>query len=351
MKKISLFFIILLLTAVFLVGCNDQKTEKTVESKKQEEVEVVEETQDTQDTEETKEAKPTYPLTGTEVSEENNNRVIGIMIENSVHARPQSGLHQADLVYEVLSEGTITRFLAFFHSEQPKVIGPVRSAREYYILLNNGYNGVYVSAGGSPGAFKMIDNGLVDHISGLAYDGRYFKRSSARKAPHNMYTSYEEVVKAAEHANITLQKDVPALTFYSGADVTVEGDDAKRITINYGSETNTVAYEFDQELSRYKRYNGGQQTADLETDTPVLLDNIFIVEAAHKVIPGDKAGRREINLNSGGRGYLIQSGVVQNVEWENIDGRILPKGEGIGFVPGKTWINIVPSFDRVSITQ
>ncbi|UTW70456.1 DUF3048 domain-containing protein [Anaerobacillus sp. HL2] len=49
--------------------------------------------------------------------------------------------------------------LAFFHSEKPEVIGPVRSARDYYIKLNNGYKGIYVSAGGSPQAFAMFQKG------------------------------------------------------------------------------------------------------------------------------------------------------------------------------------------------
>lgn len=340
MKKSSIAFIFLLITAIVIAGCKsapepiEEPTEKEEIDEKEESVEVFD----------------TFPLTGTKMTDEVANRAFGVMIENSVSARPQSGLYQADLVYEVLAEGSITRFLAFFHSEQPETIGPVRSARDYNIILNNGYDALYVSAGGSPAAFEMIDNGLVDHISGLTYDGRYFTRSSARKAPHNLYTSYENIVKAAEHANITLQKDVPGLPFYS-ADHHLEGEVATKVIINYGSESNTVRYEYDKEINRYKRYNGGEQTVDLESNNPVLLDNLFVVETTHRVIPGDKSGRREIDLTSGGRGYLVQGGVMQTVEWENVNGRILPKGDSVGFVPGQTWINLVPSFDAVSITE
>ncbi|MCD8503427.1 MAG: DUF3048 domain-containing protein [Bacillaceae bacterium] len=343
MKKSLVAFIFLFIAAIIITGC------KSEPESMEEPIEKIEENREEEEKVEV-EVFDTFPLTGTRMTQEVTNRAFGVMIENSVSARPQSGLYQADLVYEVLAEGSITRFLAFFHSEHPEIIGPVRSARDYNILLNNGYDALYVSAGGSPAAFEMIEKGLVDHISGLTYDGRYFTRSSARKAPHNLYTSYENLVKAAEHANISLQKEVPELPFYS-ADFVLQGEEITGVTINYGSNTNTVRYEYDTDMNRYRRYNGGEQTVDLETNTPVLVDNILVVETIHRVIPGDKSGRREIDLTSGGQGYLVQGGVIQKVEWENVDGRILPKGDQARFLPGKTWINLVPSFDAVSIIE
>ncbi len=338
MKRFTLSLILLFLI-MFIVACNKDETsnvEEPVEIEVEEEVDI-----EPGEEEDKEEFLNTYPLTGIGTNDEVNHRTFGVMIENTRSARPQSGIYQADLVYEVLSEATITRLLAFFHSERPEIIGPVRSARDYYIRLNNGYNGIYVSAGGSPQAFAMFQSGQVDFISGLDYDGRYFSRSSARKAPHNLYTSYENLLKAAEHAKRSLTVPAPPLPFLENGAI-VRGDKVSEVSINYGSNANNVEYHYDDEQKKYIRMIGGEQSLDLETKNPVLIDNIFIVEMTHRVI--DDVGRRSIDTASGGEGLLFQQGVVQSVQWENVDGQILPlkDGEKVGFVPGKTWINVVP---------
>ena len=354
MKRLTLG-LLLILVVTFVFACN--KKEDTVAIQPDDPPEEV-----LEKTEPEPEPKPEpepevevfenqFPLTGIGTNEDVDYRAFGVMIENSRSARPQTGLYQADLVYEVLSEGTITRLLAFYHSEKPEVIGPVRSARDYYINFNNGYNGIYVSAGGSPQAFSMVESGQVDYINGLSYDGRYLWRSSERSAPHNMYTSYENLIKAAEHANHTLISPVPTLPFMEEGEM-VKGELAEEIKINYGSSSNNVIYKFDQENNNYIRTVGGEQNLDLESEKPVFTNNLLIVEMKHRVI--DNQGRRDIDLTSGGNALLIQNGVYQYVDWENIDGQILPvrDGEGLNFVQGKTWINVVPNLDQsVSITK
>lgn len=354
MKKLTLGLILVVLL-LLITACN--KKEETIavqpEEPEQQVDEPVEEPEPEPD-EEPKEIiyKNEFPLTGIGTNEDIEHRAIGVMIENSISARPQSGLYQADLVYEVLSEGTITRLLSFFHSEKPEVIGPVRSARDYYIRLNNGYKAIYVSAGGSPGAFAMINSGQVDYIHGLNYDGRNLWRSKERKAPHNLYTDYENLISAAKHAKHSLTTPVPALPFVE-EDTNVEGkEEAVEISINYGSNTNNVVYKYVKDKDHYVRIVGGEQSLDLETKNPVVINNIFIVEMSHRVIDSDL--RRAINTTSGGEGLLIQNGVYQRLQWKNIDGQILPMQEGeiVGFVKGKTWINVVPSLDgNIAITK
>ncbi|OIJ13665.1 hypothetical protein BKP37_10345 [Anaerobacillus alkalilacustris] len=346
MKRL-MFGLVLLVIMAFVIGCNKDEDSSTVETEI-----IPEETVDIPEPEPIKEEpQNTFPLTGVATDDDIDYRVFGVMIENSRAARPQSGLYQADLVYEVLSEATITRLLAFYHSEKPEIIGPVRSARDYYINLNNGYNGIYVSAGGSPQAFAMFERGQVDYISGLEFDGSYFYRSSARKAPHNMYTTYDDLIKAAERKNRSLIDEVPSLPFLEEG-IAVEGEEASEVAINYGSSSNNVVYKYDEENNKYIRIIGGEQSLDLETENPVLIDNLFIVEMTHKVI--DKVGRREIDIYSGGKGLLLQNGVYQVVEWKNEGGQILPfqNEKSLGFVQGKTWINVVPRLDEnVSITD
>lgn len=81
------------------------------------------------------------------------------------------------------------------------------------------------------------------------------------------------------------------------------------------------------------------------------MQNIFIVEASHHII--DQDGRRDIDLVSGGKGLLFQHGNVIETDWKQVNGRIVPVKDGkwLPFVPGKTWINIVPDLDAASISK
>ncbi|WP_430007639.1 DUF3048 domain-containing protein [Metabacillus idriensis] len=290
--------------------------------------------------------KNIYPLTGLPSGEKAEQRAFAVMINNHPAARPQSGLHQADLVYEVLSEGNITRFLAVYQSNQPAVIGPVRSAREYYVDLSTGYDAVFISHGWSPQAKETLEKGNNDYLNGLFYDGTLFWRATFRKAPHNSYISAENIKEGADLNGINLSKQPKPLPF-TDAKETAEGDSGLEATVRYDqSEVWNSVYKYDKQTKKYLRYSNNEQTKDLESGNAIAVDNLFIAEMKHQTI--DDYGRRAIDLTSGGKGILLQKGVSRQVEWRNIDGRILPylNGKPIGFVPGKTWINIVPALEN-----
>jgi hypothetical protein len=287
----------------------------------------------------------TFPLTGKGSKTSTDGRAVAVMINNHPDARPQSGLNKADLVYELLAEGDITRFLAVFQSEKPENIGPVRSARAYYLELAKGLNALYIAHGYSPEAKQMLDNGYLDNLNGMVYDGTLFQRASFRKAPHNSYITYENVLKGAQLKKYSMIGAPPAFSFLTDEESkNITGDTATSALITYSSNKMfDCLYQYDSELGRYKRFSGGAQTVDLETKEPILLDNIFIVETVHQVI--DSAGHRNINLQSGGKGYLLQKGKVNQVEWKNVNNRIVPfkDGKEVPFVQGKTWVNVVPT--------
>ena len=289
-----------------------------------------------------------YPLTGVGTYNEVNQRIFAVMINNHPKARPQSGLHKADIVYELLAEGAITRFLAVFQSELPKVVGPVRSARDYYIYLSKGLDAIYVAYGGSPEAFDLLQHReITDYIGGIVRKGyaddQFFYRAKFRSAPHNVYTTNEKLTEGAEKRHFSLTQNVEAFSFLTENEMkSLNGEEAKEVLIKYSSSYKP-SFIYDEELHKYQRYVNGEECKDRETDTPITVDNVLIIEAPHSVV--DNAGRRDINLNGSGKGYLIQLGVVQEIEWENDDGRIIPylDGEKAGFVPGKTWVNVIPT--------
>lgn len=326
---------------LLLVGCSS--TEQVVEQEQEEVIdhEVIEEPEPQEE-----ELPYHFPLTGIGSSDEVDGRAVAVMVNNHLKARPQSGLYQADIVYEVLAEGNVTRFLAIFQSERPDIIGPVRSARDYYIELAKGYDSLYIAHGNSPDAKAMLDAGYIDHLNGLYYDGTLFKRASFRKAPHNSYISFEHILEGAQQNGYEMEETPDSLGFLTEDEVNaLTGVEANEFSIAYSNSDHTFnsIFEYDDSLQKYKRFSNGEQTVDYDTKEPVLVDNIFIVETEHKIIDND--GRRDIDLTTGGRAYLMQKGLKMEVEWKNVEGRILPylNGEVVEFIPGKTWISLIPT--------
>jgi hypothetical protein len=286
-----------------------------------------------------------YPLTGVGSETEIDGRAVAVMVNNHPKARPQSGLHKADIVYELLAEGDVTRFLAVFQSEKPENIGPVRSARDYYIDLAKGLNALFIAHGYSEEARELLEQNFVDNLNGMVYDGTLFKRASFRAAPHNSYITYENVLKGAKEKKYSMNQSPPAFQFLSEEDSeSISGEEANSVMVSYSaSGVFNSTYEYDDSVGKYKRYSDGEQTIDYETKEPILIDNLFIIETTHQVI--DDAAHKEIDLESGGSGYLLQKGKVIEVEWKNENGLIVPvrNGEVVPFVPGKTWVNVVPT--------
>lgn len=294
----------------------------------------------------------TYPFTGIETDEEPTNRAVAIMVNNQKEARPQSGLHEADIVFELLAEGNITRFLALYHSSLPERVGPVRSARQYYFNLADDYDALYIYHGAAKFVDQMIQNEGIEFLNGAIYDNdkQLFIRESFRVAPHNSYVLFDEVYKRAESKGYDVEFAHKVLSFLA-EDEQVTGEDATYVKIQYYNNTPKVEYEYERTKEKYIRMSDGVQTVDLETDTPIELDNIFIIEADHEVI--DSEGRRAIDLQSGGYGYLLQQGKVQKVNWKNDGGYLVPvkDDEIVPFVPGKTWVNVVQTNPPNNVEQ
>jgi len=355
-KKMKKWWMLLLAMATILVlsACSQKTTQEepdqTDNEQNQEEgdsVEVVDKEEDEQKEEEKEpEFKNRYPLTGEGTDDAVDHRIITVMVNNHSKARPQTGLNEADMVYEVLAEGPITRFLAFYHSEKPPLVGPVRSAREYYFDIAKGYNALYLYHGAAQYIEDQLKAGYIDHINGMYYDNdrHLFKRESSRNAPHNSYLMIRNAYDVVKEKGYEVQKDHEPLPFLKDEQIeNISGNDATTINITYSdSPRETVKFEYNKETENYTRYSDGKKTADMNSKEAKTVDNVFIVETGHRVI--DSKLRRDIDLTSGGNGYLIQKGKVQQVSWQNIDGRILPfkDGKELGFVPGQTWVNIVP---------
>lgn len=294
--------------------------------------------------------KKTAPLTGLETKIVPPERAVAVTINNHPVARPQSGLSKADVIYELLAEGSVTRFLAIFQSEKPENVGPVRSARDYFIDLAKGYDSLYIAHGYSPEAKQILESGEVDQINGIQHDGTLFKRADFREAPHNSYITFENINKGAQDKGFEMDKAPAALKFLTDQEAkNLEGESAPVSTVSYGNDPHFAAtYTYNEEKDKYIRSSGEAETVEYGNNEPVLLDNVIIVEAAHRTI--DSKGRQDIDLSSGGQAFVLQKGKVLEAEWKNVEGKILPfrDGQELKLVPGKTWINVVPDLAIVS---
>ncbi|GKV69805.1 putative lipoprotein YerB [Sporosarcina sp. NCCP-2716] len=270
-------------------------------------------------------------------------RPILATVNNHPLARPQSGLSKADIIYEVLAEGNITRLLALYQSGLPDEIGPIRSARDYFIDIAAGLDAFYIAHGYSPDAREMLADHAVDSVNGMQYDGTYFERSRDRKAPHNSYISKAHIEDAMTdlHIEETIRK-VPHLSFHPDAESAKLGELATTVVVGSADPNFTSTYAFDADKRVYTREVNGILTVDKADETHVTPANVLVVEAPYETI--DSEGRQSLDLSKGGRAVLFQNGIALDTEWKMIDGIITPVENGVPakFVPGQTWVHIVP---------
>ncbi|MEK5217025.1 Protein of unknown function [Psychrobacillus psychrotolerans] len=334
---------ILMLASVLLVACSDKE-------KGTEEVNPVDDTieevgEEVVETEEEVVLPFTAPFTGVGSEKELTQRPILVTINNHPLARPQSGIAKADIIYEMLAEGNVTRFLAVYQSEIPEKMGPVRSARDYFVDIARGLDAFYVAHGYSPDAQSMLSSRVVDNINGMQYDGILFERSRERKAPHNSYISKDKVLAGAEKVKASMEiTKIPRFSFFDSFEGIKIGNPVSNFSIHYGAgSTFENEYTYISEEGLYERETAGALTIDKETDKAVKIANIICMEIPHKII--DSSGRRQLSLNDGGRAYIFQAGIMKEIEWENIDGILMPMENGVPakLVPGQTWISFIPT--------
>ncbi|HLS34779.1 MAG TPA: DUF3048 domain-containing protein [Bacillota bacterium] len=348
MKKrnvVTIFLIFFLLIGI--AGCKKKEVEDNENEKNNQTMNETNDDENEDVSEKEKTYDHVYPLTGIETNDDIDHRVIGVMINNHPAARPQSGLSKADIVFEILAEGSTTRFLALFHSELPDVVGPVRSAREYYFELAKDYNAVYVYHGAADHINDMIITRGIEHLNGSQHDNdqKLFKRESFRKAPHNSYLLMDNVYDFASQKGYDITDRIEPFEFLDEDEKLPEDKTGTYAKIGYIADQphHTVEYKYNEQNGSYNRISDGEQAKELSDESPVQAHNVFIIETSHQVI--DEEGRRAIDLKSNGQGILLQNGHRQDVTWKNRDGVIVPvkEGEIIPFIPGKTWVNVVPS--------
>jgi len=275
-------------------------------------------------------------------------RPLAVMVENLRPSRPQSGLSQADVVYEAITEGGITRFLAIFLQADPQVIGPVRSARPHFIDMAREYQAVYVHCGESYEALQILsgDSSLYN-LDQMQYD-KPFWRDHARDAPHNLYTS---AAKLHEYA-MALRWDSPVnpLPSFSSDLPLPVGVPANQVEIHFpGAGDYRLQLVYNAQLGGYERYEDGKLHVDRETQQPIIVRNIVIQRVPAMPYTDSTKGTFDVGMVGSGEGVFICGGVQLPITWKKplmesiTDFRLLESNSQVPFQPGQTWVEVVPT--------
>jgi hypothetical protein len=296
------------------------------------------------------------PLTGEKpISLKHSNRPpIAIKVENSPAARPQSGLDKADIVFEHVTEGGITRFTAIDLCRDCDTVGPVRSSRLIDLELALAYKAMLGHVGASTPIMEMIaGSDIRDMDEYLGAPG--FRRSEDRKAPHNTYADTAIFWETAKSKGWTDKVDLRGLVF--SKDPPPSQEKAAQIFIDY-SKWCAVDYSYDQESQGYLRSIAGEAHIDKETGYQLLANNVVVLfaETTETDIVEDATGALSLRINLMGRGdiTLYRDGLAFPGFWvrEERDRTIqfVDRYDNPLFLKeGNTWVQVVPQGFEIEV--
>jgi hypothetical protein len=270
-----------------------------------------------------------------------------VQVENSILARPQSGLQQADLVYEYLAEGGITRMtVIYFKPAGGLRIEPVRSARPVTIHLWHAYHGVIFFSGANQ---KVLDMIAAEHIPALSESsdgGVYFARDPSRRAPHNLYTDGDRLaqgVKKLPGPGTPPASPAPAVANR----VVFDQTNFHRVTYTYSAADS--AYSYGTELGPLIDRNTGQ---------PIKPVNVILVQVAHHDAGfTDVLGAPAVDFDLHGTGPadVFSQGHRYTATWDLTNAeqplKILgADGKPMHLPAGLTWIHLVDPGTPVTVS-
>lgn len=285
------------------------------------------------------------PLTGNLVKTEaiTKQAVTGIMIENSPDSRPQSGLKDSGVVFEAIAEGGITRFLVLYQEQKPKLIGPVRSVRMYYVDWVAAFNASVAHIGGSSKALKEVRNGKYRDIDQFFNPDAYW-RATDRYAPHNVYTSFKKL----DALNAAKGYKTSSFTGFTRRDALETSDLAKAtsIDVTISSSTYNSHYDYDKKTGLYKRSQAGAAHKDRESGQ--ISPKVVIVMKIPEKLVFEDGWRQQLTTVGKGTAYIFQDGTVQKVTWTKKSRTEQIKftdaeDKDVPLARGQTWLTAVPA--------
>ncbi len=282
-------------------------------------------------------------------------RPIAVMIDNQgERVLPQAGIRQAQVVYEILTEYRITRYLAFFWGNMPEMVGPVRSSRHYFLDFAMEYDAVYTHYGWSPQAQQDIKSLKIQNINGLVNGDAFWDTD---KDPGNWQDSFTSGERVQAQITKLRYRATPNQVFpFQYADVFAApdaGDPATRIELTYGKGF-TAGYAYNATTGLYERTRNGVAQMERNTGLQVTPRNLLVEVVPSAPIAGDDKYRINVATVGKGSGWFVTGGKSRKISWEKKarDAQTTYRfedGSPLVLNPGQLWIEVVPSASSVSI--
>ncbi len=293
------------------------------------------------------------------VNEKTESRPFAVMINNAPAARPvQSGLQDAYIVYEIIVEGGITRYMALFLDQNTARIGSIRSSRHYFLDYALENDAIYVHCGYSPQARADFSKLGVDRIeAGTSSNSWRDKelRSQGYAYEHTLFTSIEKLNNNVGKKRTKRNNDL--LLNYTVDEVDLSkmenAKPANEVLIKY-SNVNKTGYTYDAENKVYKRTVNGKEHVDYVTKNQYTVKNIITYQVKNTTIEGGGKGRQTIDNIGSGTGYYITDGYAVPITWTKPSRKSqtvykYTNGEEIKFNDGNTFIQIQPTNQELTI--
>jgi hypothetical protein len=272
-------------------------------------------------------------------------RPLAVLLDNA-RGYPQAGLTEASLIAEMPVEGGLTRLMAIFDQRDPTRLGPIRSARDYFVELARDYDGVLVHDGGSPAALAAIDRGALPSFNAYRM-GDLFSRQQGRDAPYNLFSSGGSLREAVNRLRLDRSLERRGIVPRPPD----EAPNAASVEVSFGGNYRS-GFSYIRELDIYRWRRNGENAVDYQGEA-VFVEAVLIARIDVRPIPDDPAGRLYIPLR-GGEATLYLRGKA-------IDGRWLPaqsEGQGVAFIgadgepvdltPFRMWLLFAPGYARVA---
>lgn len=286
-------------------------------------------------------------------------RPFAVMLDNHPDAYPQSGLSGAVIVFEALAEFGITRYMAVFApgiSPELDEIGPVRSARPYYVEWAKGLRAVYTHAGGSPEGLLLAETAIEiinnDGLRGVS--APYFRRSADRLAPHNLYTDSADIAAFAASRNVETP-DLSEIGFLLKPEAPADQRPASQsLSYFFIYREAYVGWSYDPSTNNYLYFRQDRPDIDRRTGEQLSFKNLVVMEVPEARIPGDPKGRIEQQVIGEGQARIFRDGTMIEATWRKDAGFAQLRfyaadGSEVPMNPGPVWIAAIPSMDNLSV--
>lgn len=268
---------------------------------------------------------------------------IAVVIDNHTEARPPRGISKANLVYEAEAEGRITRYLAIFaNDEDIEAIGPVRSARPYFIDWLSEFNALFIHCGGSPEALARVIKEEVLDLNEF-YNGAYYWREEARPSSHDLFTSSENLKAYLDKKDLTEGKYFSWL--YKEDQPTEDTSSSSTISFSYKEPYYVGEWKYDEENNDYVRYVAGEKHTE-EDGSEIRAKNVIIQYGDTEVI--DDVLRLNITTIGENKAMICLDGECREGKWSKKSKTARTRyyydsGEEVNFNAGTTWIQVMRS--------